>query len=59
MSKGLARWLTRAFMKEKGSGIGLFAAKHILEMHKGSVEIESESDRGTSVILTLPATAVS
>lgn len=46
-------------MKEKGSGIGLFAAKHILEMHKGSVEIESESDRGTSVILTLPATAAS
>jgi two-component system sporulation sensor kinase A len=43
--------------KEKGSGIGLFAAKHILEMHKGSVEIESKPDQGTSVILTLPALA--
>ena len=45
--------------KEKGSGIGLFAAKHILEIHKGSVEIESEPDRGTSVILTLSAMAAS
>ena len=43
--------------KEKGSGVGLFAAKHILEMHKGSVEIESEPQRGTSVTLTLPAMA--
>ena len=42
---------------EKGSGLGLFATKHILEMHKGSVEIESEPDRGTSVTLTLPAMA--
>jgi signal transduction histidine kinase len=43
--------------KEKGSGIGLFAAKHILEMHKGSVEIESKPQRGTSVTLTLPIMA--
>jgi signal transduction histidine kinase len=41
--------------KDEGSGVGLFAAKHILEMHKGSVEIESEPERGTSVTLTLPA----
>lgn len=43
--------------KDKGSGVGLFAAKHILEMHKGSVEIESEPAQGTSVTLTLPAMA--
>ena len=44
--------------KEKGTGVGLFAAKHILEMHKGSVEIETAKGQGTCVTLTLPAKAV-
>ena len=41
--------------KPNGSGLGIFAAKHILEMHRGSMEIETEKGRGTSVTVTLPA----
>ena len=41
--------------KPNGSGLGLFAAKHILEMHQGSVEVESTEGHGTSVTVTLPA----
>ena len=41
--------------KPNGTGLGIFAAKHILEMHRGSLEIETERGRGTSVTVTLPA----
>ena len=41
--------------KLNGTGLGLFAAKHILEMHQGSVEVESTEGHGTSVTVTLPA----
>ena len=40
--------------KPDGQGLGLFAAKHILEMHEGSVEITSEEGEGTCVIISLP-----
>ena len=43
--------------KPGGSGLGLFAAKHIMEMHHGTVEIETESGHGTCVTLTIPAIA--
>ena len=41
--------------KSDGSGLGIFATKHILEMHSGTVDIETEEGRGTSVTVTLPA----
>ncbi|MBI4282544.1 MAG: HAMP domain-containing histidine kinase [Chloroflexi bacterium] len=41
--------------KPQGAGVGLFAAKHILEMHEGSVGIESEEGKGTTVTVRLPA----
>ena len=41
--------------KATGSGLGLFAAKHIVELHHGRLEVESEKGRGTSVKVTLPA----
>ena len=41
--------------KPDGYGLGLFAAKHILEMHQGSVEIESVEGEGTCVTVWLPA----
>ena len=40
--------------KPNGQGLGLFAAKHILEMHEGSVEIASEQGEGTCVTMSLP-----
>ena len=43
--------------KPQGQGLGLFAAKHIFEMHQGSVEIQSASGSGTTVIVKIPAAA--
>jgi signal transduction histidine kinase len=41
--------------KPGGQGLGLFAAKHILEMHGGSVDMETKEGEGTEVKVTLPA----
>ncbi|WP_186578405.1 two-component system histidine kinase PnpS [Aquibacillus kalidii] len=37
-----------------GTGLGLAIVKHIIEAHKGSIEIKSELDKGSSFIVTLP-----
>lgn len=39
---------------EKGSGIGLVLSKEFVEMHEGTLAIESEESRGTLVEITLP-----
>jgi signal transduction histidine kinase len=39
----------------EGSGLGLPLVKSLVEMHGGTVRIESELDQGTSVILHFPA----
>lgn len=36
------------------SGVGLFATKKIVEMHKGNIKIESELGKGTTVEVKLP-----
>ncbi|MBI2866179.1 MAG: HAMP domain-containing histidine kinase, partial [Chloroflexi bacterium] len=41
--------------KPGGLGLGLFAAKHIVEMHKGEVMVESNAGEGTSVTVRLVA----
>lgn len=41
--------------KEGESGLGLYIVRSIMEGCGGSVEIKSEPDKGTSVILTFPA----
>ena len=41
--------------KANGNGVGLFAAKHILEMHQGSLEVVRGGGKGTCVTMTLPA----
>ena len=40
--------------KPNGQGLGLFASKHILEMHRGSVEIQSSKGSGSTVKIKLP-----
>ena len=43
--------------KPHGYGLGLFACKHIFEMHNGSVDGETQRGAGTVVVLSLPADA--
>jgi len=41
--------------KARGSGLGLPTAKRLIEAHRGSIRIDSPPDRGTTVIIRLPA----
>lgn len=41
----------------KGYGLGLPIAKNIVEMHKGTLNIESKHNNGTMVTITLPFSA--
>ena len=38
----------------RGAGLGLSLVKNIIELHGGTVKIESEEEKGTTVCLTLP-----
>jgi two-component system phosphate regulon sensor histidine kinase PhoR len=38
-----------------GTGLGLAIVKHIVERHKGTLEIKSELGKGTSVFVRIPA----
>ena len=40
---------------QSGTGLGLYIAKGIIEAHGGSVLLESEEGRGTTISFTLPA----
>lgn len=37
-----------------GLGLGLYIVKHILEMHRGSIEVESQLGEGSTFKVTLP-----
>jgi two-component system phosphate regulon sensor histidine kinase PhoR len=38
----------------RGTGLGLTLAKHIVEAHGGTIEVESEVDKGSRFIVTIP-----
>jgi two-component system NtrC family sensor kinase len=38
----------------KGSGLGLFITRQIIEDHEGKIEVESDPDEGTTFVITLP-----
>jgi signal transduction histidine kinase/HAMP domain-containing protein len=40
--------------KAQGSGIGLSMVYRIVQMHDGRIDVESEVDRGTVMVVTLP-----
>lgn len=37
-----------------GTGLGLAIVKHIIELHKGKIEVDSEVNEGTTFTITLP-----
>ncbi|WP_406817280.1 ATP-binding protein [Mycobacterium sp. M23085] len=41
----------------EGTGIGLSLARGLVELHRGTVQIDSELDRGTTVTIRLPRSA--
>ncbi len=41
-------------MSTEGSGLGLFIVKNIVKNHGGDIHIESEENKGTKVIFTVP-----
>ncbi|WP_226646973.1 ATP-binding protein [Mesobacillus subterraneus] len=40
--------------KEKGTGLGLLTCKRIIDLHQGSIDIESEPGAGTTIRIVLP-----
>ncbi|MNI92470.1 Sporulation kinase E [compost metagenome] len=41
--------------KESGTGLGLMVSQRIIQSHKGMMDIRSVMNKGTTVIIDLPA----
>jgi PAS domain S-box-containing protein len=49
-----AKFTSEGTAGEKGSGLGLSLVKEIIEKHGGSIEVESQFEKGTEFNFTLP-----
>ncbi|MEI6556960.1 MAG: PAS domain S-box protein [Rhodospirillaceae bacterium] len=49
---------SRLSRKIEGSGLGLAISRNLMELHGGSLEIESEASRGTTARMRFPASRV-
>ena len=48
------------YLKEnKGTGLGLFVVKSLVELHKGQIWVDSAAGKGTRFTFTLPLVAAS
>ncbi len=44
--------------QEKGTGLGLVIAKHIIKLHNGQIYLESKEGKGTKFTFTLPKASI-
>ncbi len=44
----------RKTQEQQGLGLGLIIAKRLTELHGGSLDIQSEPGKGTTVVVKLP-----
>jgi two-component system sensor histidine kinase/response regulator len=51
---GAYKQFERKIYEQQGSGLGLSVAKKLTEVHGGSLTVESEHAKGTTVVITLP-----
>jgi CheY-like chemotaxis protein len=49
------KYYSRGTQGEEGSGLGLALCAEIVQKHNGKIEVQSEQNKGTSFIFTLPA----
>ncbi len=57
MSPGQLEKLFQPFQstKKSGLGVGLYQCKRMIEEHRGTIRVESQEGKGTSVSITFPA----
>ncbi|MCX8188657.1 MAG: ATP-binding protein [Nitrososphaeria archaeon] len=60
MSEEVKKNLFKPFYttKSKGMGLGLTLVKHVVDLHQGTIEVESEPNKGTKITIKIPSIKV-